>query len=337
MQQLAARRSRGSRRRRSLLVLAVTALTATTLAACGSDSSKTASLTWYINPDNGAQATIAQECTAASNGEYNIKTSILPNDASAQRQQLVTRLAAKDSSISLMSLDPVFVAEFAEAGFLAPISSEDAAGFTKDIVAPAVQASTWKGKLVAAPFWANTQLLWYRKSIAQQQGLDMSQPVTWEQLISAAAKAKKTVGVQANLYEGYTVWINALVAGAGGAIVENPGALAKDLNLGLDSDAGRAAAGIISSVVKANVGGPALSTNTEAESLALFEKRRDERLPGQLAVHLGGHGGGQGRLPRFGRRLHALPGDRGRDGVQASVRRDRDRDRRVHAAQGGRP
>ncbi len=45
--------------------------------------------------------------------------------------------------------------------------------------------------------------------------------------------------MQASLYEGYTVWINALIAGAGGQIVENPGAIAKDLKLGLDTTAGR--------------------------------------------------------------------------------------------------
>ena len=34
------------------------------------------------------------------------------------------------------------------------------------------------------PFWANTQLLWYRKSVAEAAGLDMTQPVTWDQLIA---------------------------------------------------------------------------------------------------------------------------------------------------------
>jgi multiple sugar transport system substrate-binding protein len=254
-------------------VAVTTTLVAGLLAACSSGGSGGAAhLTWYINPDNGAQAVLAKECSDASNGEYRIKTSILPNDASQQRQQLVTRLAAKDSSIDLMSLDPVFVPEFAEAGFLTDVPDQYKAQATENIVAPAVQASTWKGKLVAVPFWANTQLLWYRKSLAQQAGLDMSKPVTWDQIIDAAQKLRKTVGVQADLYEGYTVWINALVAGAGGQIVDNPGAVAKDLKLGLNSQAGSDAATVIQNVVRAGVGGPALSTNEESQSLALFEK-----------------------------------------------------------------
>jgi multiple sugar transport system substrate-binding protein len=263
-------RPRATSPRRVKALLASIGLAATALAACGG-SSGTPTLTWYINPDNGGQATIAKECATASNGAYRIKTQLLPNDASQQRQQLVTRLAAKDNSIDLMSLDPVFVAEFAEAGFMADIPAADDAGFTDNIVGPAVQASTWKGNLVAAPFWANTQLLWYRKSIAQANGLDMSKPVTWDQIIAAAHKAGKTVGVQADLYEGYTVWINALIAGAGGKILDNPGAIAKNVQLGLNSQAGQQAAGVIQQVVKDGVGGPALSTNEETQALALFE------------------------------------------------------------------
>jgi multiple sugar transport system substrate-binding protein len=257
---------------RAVAAAAVTTLAVGLVAACSSGGGRTAHLTWYINPDNGGQAILARECSAASNGAYSIKTSILPNDASQQRQQLVTRLAAKDSSIDLMSLDPVFVAEFAEAGFLTDVPAQDKARVTENIVAPAVQASTWKDRLVAVPFWANTQLLWFRKSLAEQAGLDMSRPVTWDQIVAAAQKLHKTVGVQADLYEGYTVWINALVEGAGGRIVDNPGAVAKDLKLGLDSPAGVAAATVIQEVVRAGVGGPSLSTNEESQALALFEK-----------------------------------------------------------------
>ena len=176
---------------------------------CGGGGGGVPTLTWYTNPDNGSQKTLADECTAASGGKYKIKTSILPNNTSLQRQQLVTRLSAKDSSIDLMSLDPVFIAEFAEAG------SGDCAGrgqgdLHRQHRRASHQASTWKGKLVAAPFWANTQLLWFRKSLAQQAGMDMSKPVTWDQIVSAAQKMHKSIGEQGKLYEGYMVWINAL-------------------------------------------------------------------------------------------------------------------------------
>ncbi len=80
----------------------------------------------------------------------------------------------------------------------------------------------WKDQLVAAPFWANTQLLWYRKSVAQAAGVDPTSPTfTWDDMIKAAESQHKVIGVQANRYEGYMVWINALVVSAGGEIVGN--------------------------------------------------------------------------------------------------------------------
>ena len=220
------------------------------LAGCSSSSSSgRAQLTWYINPDGGGsdptkggQAQLAAECSTSA---YKIGIQLLPNSASDQRTQLLRRLAAGDSSMDLMSIDPVFVAEFAEAGYLAPVPSSMQSGFEADRVASAVAASKWQGKLVAVPFWANTQLLWYRKSVAQKAGLDMSKPVTWDQLIAAAQKTKTDIGVQALLYEGYTVWINALIRGAGGQIVDNPGATYDQLRLGVNSQAGDDAAAVI--------------------------------------------------------------------------------------------
>jgi multiple sugar transport system substrate-binding protein len=240
------------------------------LVACGG-SSGVATLNWYINPDNGGQAELAAKCAAASNGAYRINTSTLPNDATSQREQLVRRLAAKDSSIDLMSLDPVFVPEFAAAGFLQPFSDADAKDLTAGVLSGPVASSTWNNKLVAAPFWANTQLLWYRKSVAQKAGIDPSrQPVTWDQIIKLAASDGKTVEVQGNLYEGYMVWISALVSSAGGQILVNPEA-GKDVKTSIDSDAGRKAATIVQELAHSKAADPALTTTDEEAARAAFQ------------------------------------------------------------------
>ncbi|MFI2753440.1 extracellular solute-binding protein [Cellulomonas sp. P22] len=242
-----------------------------TLAACGSSGSGAPLLTWYINPDNGGQATIAAECTESADGAYRIQTSVLPRDASSQREQLARRLAAKDSSIDLMSLDPPFIPELAEPGFLAPLPDDVQTRVSKDVVAGALAGATWKDELVTVPFWANTQLLWYRKSVAAAAGLDMTQPVTWDQLIDAVRTQDVYLGVQGTKAESLTVWINALVASAGGKIVENPTAPAEDVQLGLETDAGREAARIIGTIGKEGLGGPGLPTEDENASLSVFQ------------------------------------------------------------------
>ena len=63
-------RQRGRpRARRGALSLAVLTLTSGLLAACSGDSDGKTELTWYINPDIGGQAAVAENC---STDEYTI-------------------------------------------------------------------------------------------------------------------------------------------------------------------------------------------------------------------------------------------------------------------------
>ncbi|MHA7179182.1 extracellular solute-binding protein [Arthrobacter sp. MDB2-24] len=228
-------------------------------------------LTWYINPDAGGQAAIAQKCSDESGGRYRIETSLLPTDAASQREQLARRLAAGDSSLDILSLDPPFIPELAEPGFLAPVPEDVAQATTENVVEGALDGATWKDELVTVPFWANTQILWYRKSVAEAAGLDMSKPVTWEQIMEAARAQEKTLGVQGASAESMTVWVNALIESAGGSIIVDPEATADTIELGLDSDAGIAAAEVISTIGKDGLGGPGLPTQAENESLIGFQ------------------------------------------------------------------
>ncbi|MFZ3451856.1 extracellular solute-binding protein [Arthrobacter sp. 7Tela_A1] len=247
------------------------AVAATVLAGCSSDAGATPTLTWYINPDDGGQAELAKRCTDAADGKYTIETSLLPNDAASQREQLARRLAAGDTSMDIMSLDPPNVPEYAEPGYLAPIPDDVRERTTANVVEGALAGATWNDEVVAVPFWANTQILWYRKSVAEAAGLDMSQPVTWDQLIEAVSSQDKYLSVQGARAESMTVWVNALVESAGGQIVENPDAPADEIQMGLDSEAGTQAAEIVSTIGKEGLGGPGLPTQTENFSMIQFQ------------------------------------------------------------------
>jgi multiple sugar transport system substrate-binding protein len=127
------------------------------------------------------------------------------------------------------------------------------------------------GKLVTIPFWANTQLLWYRKSVAAAAGLDMTQPVTWQQLVDAARKTGKTVSAQGIRSESLTVWLNALIESAGGSIIATNSTNPKDIKLGLTSAAGVRAAQVMRQVADSGVTGPGFSTANEDANATQFE------------------------------------------------------------------
>ena len=245
--------------------MASLALAGSLLTACGGDSGPP-ELVWYINPDSGGQAAVAENC---STDDYTITTQVLPQDAGQQRIQLARRLAAGDTEIDLMSLDPPFTAEFAAAGYLAEIPEDLQQKFSEQAFESAVAAATWEDQLVVAPFWSNTQVLWYRKSFVDQTDLDMSQPVTWDQVIEAAAQNGGKIGVQANKYEGYSVWVNALITGAGGQIAENTEA-GNEADITIDSEAGQAAAEVIEKLASSEAAPSDISVSNEGTAGTTF-------------------------------------------------------------------
>ena len=258
--------------RRAISGIAAATLSVSVLAACGGGDARP-TLNWYINPDG--QDTLNALAKSCSTDDYTIKIQLLPSSATDQRTQLARRLAAGDSSTDLMSLDPVFVPEFANAKWLKPFTG-DLAGqvLDTDVLQGAAETVQWNDQVVAAPQWANTQVLWYRKSLAAAAGLDMTQPVTWDQVIDAAADNDGTVGVQANKYEAYVVWINSLIQGAGGNILD-PATVedGRDAKVTIDSPAGEAAAAVIKKLADSGAAQPDFTTSNEGTSLgAMFPK-----------------------------------------------------------------
>ncbi|CAA9360398.1 MAG: ABC transporter, substrate-binding protein (cluster 1, maltose/g3p/polyamine/iron) [uncultured Frankineae bacterium] len=261
---------RGRSRRLAAGMLA--ALSATALSACGSDQSGgTPQLNWYIN--NAAQEPIAQACNEQADGAYQVNISLLPAAASGQREQLLRRLAAGDDSVDILSLDPPFMAEFANAGFLRPFTDDETQEFSEGVLKGPLEQSMYEDKMFSAPFYGNTQLLWYKKSVAEKAGLDLEQPVTWDQVIEAAEKTSTTVAVQGRRNESLMVWVNALVESAGGRILseDSQGASADEVKADIDSEAGQEAARIMSTIAESPVSPPALSTAGEEESRAAFQ------------------------------------------------------------------
>ncbi|WP_022873164.1 extracellular solute-binding protein [Nesterenkonia alba] len=251
-------------------VAATAMIAALALTGCG-ETDDTPVLTWYINPDDGGQAALAEQCTDEADGEYIIQTSLLPNDAPAQREQLARRLAAGDSSLDIMSVDLPFIPEFAEPGFLAPVPDDVAENTTEDTLDGPLEAATWGDELVAIPFTANPQLLWYRESVAEEAGLDMDEPVTWDDIIDAARETDTYLGIQGVREESMTVWVNALIASQGETILADEQAEADQLQPQLGSEAGQRAAEIISTIGSEGLAGPGVASLDEEQGMRLFQ------------------------------------------------------------------
>src|SRR5919204_546519 len=81
----------------------------------------------------------------AAGGRYKIVFNALSNDADQQRQALVRRLAAKDSSIDIAGMDVVWTAEFAEAGWIKPWPAFEAGKAAFEVNYPFIYPSAKEG------------------------------------------------------------------------------------------------------------------------------------------------------------------------------------------------
>jgi multiple sugar transport system substrate-binding protein len=197
-----------------------------TLAATGcggsSKSGGPTAVNWYVFKEpGGAFDAAAAKCSKDSNGRYKVNVVALPTDSDQQRELIVRRLAAKDSSLDVLGMDVNWTAEFAEAGWILPWTGQNKQAAEKGVIPALLAAAKYKNQTWVAPFTTNTQLLFYHKDVVKGPP-----PKTWDEMIQMAQKiggSKGKIVVQGRRYEGLVVWFNTLVASAGGEIVDKAG------------------------------------------------------------------------------------------------------------------
>lgn len=260
-----------SRRRVRRLVGAITVLLllVPSLAACGDSADDgIPTIDLHIFPeDSGAFQQAVDECTRAADGRYRIVYHRLPRAADGQREQLVRRLAAEDTSMDVLGLDVIWVPEFAEAGWILEWTGKRAAAVREGTLDVALRTATWEDKLYAAPFNSNTQLLWYRSDLVPEP------PETWDEMIRmaqdlAARGLPHTIQVQGAQYEGLTVWFNTMVESAGGSILTEEGS---GVALG---DPARSALDVMGRMARSVAADPSLSNQMEDDNRLAMESGR---------------------------------------------------------------
>ena len=142
---------------------------------CGGGSGKP-TLTWYINPDptrrpaSRAPSARPASPSGAAPTQYTIKTQQLPQRRHRAADPAGPPAGGQGLGIDLMSLDPVFTAEFAEAGFLAPIPH--------DLATRACSSDTLDGRRSTAP--PGTASWSRRPAVGQHPGAVVPQVVRAE-------------------------------------------------------------------------------------------------------------------------------------------------------------
>lgn len=252
-------------RTRAVAVLSAALAIAPALVACGSPQNAGGNtINVYYYPEENFQK-VVDKCNAQAGGQYHIVYNKLPRTADGQREQMVRRLAAGDSSLDVLGLDVTWTSEFAKAGWVQEWIGADKAAVEDGTLAGPLRTATVDGKLYAAPKNTNVQLLWYRSDLVPQP------PKTWDEMISMAQQLKQQgkpnhVLVTGSQYEGLVVLYNNLVAANGGHI------LSDDNNKAVMDEGSVKALAALKKLATAGVTDPSMTNSQEDDVRLSYEQ-----------------------------------------------------------------
>nr|WP_229882897.1 sugar ABC transporter substrate-binding protein [Pseudorhodoferax aquiterrae] len=104
------------------------------------------------------------------------------------RQRVTTDIATKGGQFDVMTIGLYEAPIWSKKGWLKPIATD--AAYNVDDLLPAIREGlSYEGKLYAAPFYAESSMLMYRKDLADKAGITIGEQPTWEQVRAFAAKA----------------------------------------------------------------------------------------------------------------------------------------------------
>ncbi|MFV0458683.1 MAG: ABC transporter substrate-binding protein [Actinomycetales bacterium] len=262
------RKIRGSTPRRKAAMVAVAAMVTSLAAACSSGNDGEVIINLYGGAAASGFDSIIADCNAEANGRYTIVGNLLPSTADGQREQMVRRLAAGDSSMDLLGMDVVWTAEFAEAGWIHELTPEQVAQANEDTLQATIDSTLWPDKdgnvkQYGIPKHTNVQILWYRKDLVP------TPPATWEEMMSMAEQLKAEgkpheIGLTAAQYEGYVVNVNTFVNGFGGSLVNEDSTKATVT----DGDGALQALDLLNTLANSGLTSASLSNDTETEIFA---------------------------------------------------------------------
>jgi multiple sugar transport system substrate-binding protein len=154
-----------------------------------------------------------------------VKDETLPASTDEQHQFYVINLEGKSSDFDVISMDVIWVPEFARAGWLRELSHLLPVEEKKQFFPGPIQAVTYKDRVYAIPWYIDAGLLYYRKDLLKKYGFDP--PRSWQELVHIAqsiiAKEKGLYGFiwQGKQYEGLVCNVLEFFWGNGGDVLKD--------------------------------------------------------------------------------------------------------------------
>lgn len=197
-----------------------------------------------------------------------VRDETLPSSTDEQHQFYIINLEGGSADFDVLSMDIIWVPEFARAGWLlevSPVLNDEDKG---DFFPGPWQAVTYKGVVYAVPWYIDAGILYYRKDLLEQYGF--SPPATWKELVTCAQEiSSKEAGLYGFIWQGKQY--EGLVCNALEYCWSNGGMVLHDGEIEIGSSANRDALQFMRDlIVRYKVTPPLVTTATEETTRHLF-------------------------------------------------------------------
>ena len=201
----------------------------------GSGSSSTSfegtgPITWVQGKDNsGGMVQKRIDQWNKENPDEQVTLIELSAEADQQRQSFVNNAQTKSEAYDVISVDNVWVAEFAANQWIVELPKDELAD--PDIVESVWNTGLYMDRLYAMPFATDSSIMYYRKDFLAEAGVEV--PTTWDEVTAAIDAVRKLpghesiggFGGQFAKYEGLTCCASEFINTFGGSFVDDSGAV----------------------------------------------------------------------------------------------------------------
>ncbi len=131
----------------------------------------------------------------SENPGLRVRDETLPASTDEQHQYYVINLEGGSTDFDVLSMDVIWVPEFARAGWLGDLSDLLGPGEENAFFPGPMRAVTMSGRNYAIPWYIDAGVLYYRKDLLEKYGFSI--PLTWEDLVATAQEITRR---EPNLY-----------------------------------------------------------------------------------------------------------------------------------------
>jgi sorbitol/mannitol transport system substrate-binding protein len=126
------------------------------------------------------------------------------------RAAIEKNVSTHSNAFNVIMIGPYEAPLFAKNGWLTDLSKQyiasDSSYDASDLLPPIAKALSYKGDLYAAPFYGESSMMFYNKTLFQQAGLTMPANPTWDQIQGFAAKLNQPGKVAGICLRGLAGW-----------------------------------------------------------------------------------------------------------------------------------